>query len=144
MKNLMILVKMQLKERLNFKRLNLKDVKLFSILLSVLAAVLKFALVAALCGVIIFVAKFLGLFSLTNNVPSSVISIIFSLMMLTSILSCTVGLTKSLYYSRDNMVLLTLPAPFIRAMFRTALSVVRSMTTTSADTTASVDASFGK
>ena len=110
MKNLMILVKMQLKERLNFKRLNLKDVKIFSILLSVLAAVLKFALVAALCGVIIFVAKFLGLFSLTNNVPSSVISIIFSLMMLTSILSCTVGLTKSLYYSRDNMVLLTLPA----------------------------------
>ena len=109
MKNLMILVKMQLKERLNFKRLDLKDVKLFNILLSVLAAILKFALVAVLCGVIIFVVKFLGLFSLTNNVPSSVISIIFSLMMLTSILSCTVGLTKSLYYSRDNMVLLTLP-----------------------------------
>ena len=110
MKNLMILVKMQLKERLNFKRLDLENVKPFNILVSVLAAVLKFALVAVLCGVIIFVAKFLGLFSLTNHVPSSVISIIFSLMLLTSILSCTIGLTKSLYYSRDNMVLLTLPA----------------------------------
>ena len=43
MKSLMILVKMQLKERLNFKRLDQKNVKLFDILLSIVAAVVKFA-----------------------------------------------------------------------------------------------------
>ena len=109
MKNLMILVKMQLKERLNLKRFNAKDIGAFHIALYILSAILKFALVTVLCGVIIFVAKFLGLFSLTKTVPASVISIIFSLMLLTSIVSCTVGLTKSMYYSRDNMVLLTFP-----------------------------------
>lgn len=109
MKNLMILVKMQLKERLNLKRFNVKDIGAFHIALYALSAILKFALVTVLCGVIIFVAKFLGLFSLTKTVPSSVISIIFSLMLLTSMISCTVGLTKAMYYSRDNMVLLTFP-----------------------------------
>ena len=35
MKNLMILVKMQLKERLNFKRLDVKNVKKFNIIVSI-------------------------------------------------------------------------------------------------------------
>ena len=109
MKNLIILVKMQLKEKLNFKRLDLKDIGLFHILLSVLVAVLKFAFVTVLCAAFLIVAKFLGLFSLTGTVPSSVISIIFSVMLLASIVSCTAGLTKAMYYSRDNTVLLTLP-----------------------------------
>ena len=48
MKNLSILVKMQLKERLNFKRLDVKNIKIFNIVVSILGAILKFAAVFAL------------------------------------------------------------------------------------------------
>lgn len=110
MRNLMILVKMQLKERLNFKRSGVNGVNLVGIILSVLGPVLKFAAVTALCVALFLVSNVLGLFSLTNTVPSSVVSVVFSFMLLLSVMSCVVGLTKSMYYARDNAVLLTLPA----------------------------------
>lgn len=109
MSSLLILIKMQLKEQLNFQRFDLKGTNWFKIAVSVLAAVAKFALVTVLCGAFLTVAKLLSLFSLTNTVPSTVISLVFTLMMLASIVSCTIGLTKSLYFARDNAVLLTLP-----------------------------------
>ena len=109
MRNLLILVKMQLKEQLNFTRFELKNVNLFKVLVSIVAALLKFALVTALCGAFLIVAKMLNLFSLTNSVPPSVISLVFTVMLVASIVSCTIGLTKALYFSRDNAILLTLP-----------------------------------
>lgn len=109
MSSLLILIKMQLKEQLNFQRFDLKGTSWFKIIVSVLGAILKFALVTALCGAFLIVAKLLSLFSLTSTVPSTVISLVFTLMMLASVISCTVGLTKSLYFARDNAVLLTLP-----------------------------------
>ncbi len=110
MKNLLILVKMQLKEQLNFKRLDVENVSVFHIIASIVGSVLKFALIVALCVAFLLVSKLLGLFSLANRpVPSTVISLVFSFMMVASIISCVVGLTKSMYYARDNAVLLTLP-----------------------------------
>ena len=110
MKNLMILVKMQLKEQLNFKRLEVENVKVFNIIVSIVGALLKFALVTVLCAAFLIISKILGLFSVADlPVPSSVISIVFSLMLGVSVVSCVVGLTKSMYYARDNAVLLTLP-----------------------------------
>ncbi|MBQ2773388.1 MAG: hypothetical protein IJF45_03465 [Clostridia bacterium] len=82
MSSLLILIKMQLKEQLNFQRFDLKGTNWFKIAVSVLAAVAKFALVTVLCGAFLIVAKLLGLFSLTNTVPSTVISLVFSLMLL--------------------------------------------------------------
>ncbi|MBE6536792.1 MAG: hypothetical protein E7673_02440 [Ruminococcaceae bacterium] len=108
MRNLMILVKMQLKERLNFKRLDVKNVKKFNIVISILGTVLKFAMVFALCFAFLFVAKKLSLFA-PNRVPGEVMSLLFSAMLLASVFSCVVGLTKSVYYANDNAVLLTLP-----------------------------------
>ena len=110
MKNLMILVKMQLKEQLNFKRLEVENVKIFHIFVSILGALLKFAMVTAMCVAFLLVSKLIGLFSLAGRpIPSTVISLVFSVMLLTSIVSCVVGLTKSMYYARENAVLLTLP-----------------------------------
>ena len=110
MKNLMILVKMQLKEQFNFKRLEVDNVSKFQIFVSALAALLKFALVTAICVAFLLVAKLLGLFSVSNQpIPSTVISLVFIAMLFTSVISCIIGLTKSLYYARDNAVLLTLP-----------------------------------
>ncbi|MBE6581486.1 MAG: hypothetical protein E7650_07755 [Ruminococcaceae bacterium] len=109
MRNLLILVKMQLKEQLNFTRFEIQNVNLFKVLVSIVAAILKFALVTALCGAFLIVAKFLNLFSLTSSVPPSVISLVFTIMLAASVVSCTIGLTKALYFSRDNAILLTLP-----------------------------------
>ena len=109
MSSLLILIKMQLKEQLNFQRLELKGTNWFKITVSVLSAILKFALITALCGAFLIVAKLLSLFSLTDSVPSTVISLVFTVMMAASIVSCTVGLTRALYCARDNAVLLTLP-----------------------------------
>ena len=110
MKNLVILVKMQLKELLNFKRLDVENVSKFHIVLSILGAVLKFAIITVLCGLFLFVARFLHIFSAGDTIPDTVISLIFTVMLITSMISCIGGLTKSMYYANDNAVLLTLPA----------------------------------
>lgn len=109
MDNLITLVKMQLKEKLASKRTEKHGSKSFNLLLSVFVAILKFAMVTLLCGAFITVAKMFNLFNYTGYVPPSAISIAFLVMTGFSLLSCTIGLTKSLYYSRDNAVLLTLP-----------------------------------
>ncbi len=109
MTNLLILVKMQLKEQFNLKRGSLKNVGAFKLIITILVELLKFALVTVLCGAFLFIANYLGLFSVTNTIPASVMSMVFYAMLAVSIVSCTVGLTNSLYLARDNSVLLTLP-----------------------------------
>ena len=117
MKSLIVLVKMQLKEKLNFKRRELKDVSLFRIALSTVLAILKFAAVTALCIAFLLAANLLGIFSINNTVPATVISIAFAVMLLASIVSCTAGLTNAMYYSRDNAILLTLPCRPMQVYF---------------------------
>ena len=115
MKSLYILVMMQLKEQMNFKRLKGEKAKAFSVLLSVIGSVIKFALVTGLCVAFLLVSRILGLFSFQGlPIPDTVISLVFSVMLLLSVISCTVGLTKSMYYARDNAVLLTLPCPSLQ------------------------------
>lgn len=109
MKNLIILVKMQVKEQMNFKRMELEGISPFKIFLSILGALLKFAFVTALCVAFLWVSNYLQLFSFTNRIPTEVISLIFSVMLAASLVSCTIGLTRSLYFAHDNAVLLTFP-----------------------------------
>ena len=110
MKSLLILVMMQLKEQMNFKRLHTENVKGFHVLLSIVGAIFKFVAITALCMAFLFVSRMLGLFSFQGlPVPDTVISLVFSVMLILSMISCTAGLTKSMYYARDNAVLLTLP-----------------------------------
>lgn len=109
MEKLITLVKMQLGEKLGAKRIEKHGSKAFNTLLTVFTAVLKFAMITALCYAFITVAKMFNLFNYTGYVPQSAISIAFLVMAGFSLISCTIGLTKSLYYSRDNAVLLTFP-----------------------------------
>ena len=110
MKNLITLVKMQISEKLNIKSLSFKGKSVFSILISVLVPLLKFALVTALCAVFMILAQYLGIFAqIGARIPNVVMNFIFSAMLLLSTVSCIVGLTKAMYYSKDNAVLLTLP-----------------------------------
>ncbi len=110
MKILSTLVKMQLKEKLNtgILRLNLKRV--FAILFSVLIFAAKFAAVTALISGALFACSQFPLFEDIGRIPDTFISLVFSVMLFFSVCSCTAGLTKSMYFSKDNAVLLTLPA----------------------------------
>lgn len=109
MKKIGTLVKMQLKEKLNFKRLELEGISLFHIAVSSLAKLLKFASVTAVVAVLLFFINRLGVFSLVSTTPTSVMSILFGILLVLSIISCTAGLTKAIYFSRDNAILLVLP-----------------------------------
>ena len=110
MNTLITLVKMQLKEKLDFKHLEVSKSSAFNIILSTLLVILKFAMVVVLCGALLYVAMLFNLFNFNNAIPQSVISLVFLIMLVASTLGCTIGLTKALYYSRDNAILLTLPA----------------------------------
>lgn len=109
MKNLITLVIMQLKEKLDLRRPDLKKTGIFKLVLSIVVPLIKFAAVTALCAVFIWFAAKLNIFSINGTVPQSVISLVFVAMLITSVISCTVGLIKSMYYSRDNAILLTFP-----------------------------------
>ena len=109
MKSLMTLIKMQLKEKNGTGRLpGVK--KTLRTVISVFIFVLKFAFFSALCAVMFFLVGQLPIFELSDKVPDSVLSILFSAMLLLSVFSCTAGLTKAMYFAKDNFVLLTLPA----------------------------------
>ncbi len=110
MKILSTLVKMQLKEKLNVNRLPKDTKRIVKPLLSLLLFAAKFAVTTALCAAALFAAGLLPLFEDMGKVPDTFISLIFSLMLFFSVCSCTAGLTKSMYFSKDNPVLLTLPA----------------------------------
>lgn len=103
---LFVLVKMQLKEKMDVSYLrSLKQTVFKAVWFAI-----EFAAVTALVSVLFYFVKVFGLFSLVHDIPVSVVSIIFAVMLLLSLITDTVGLTKSLYLSRDNTVLLTFPA----------------------------------
>ena len=105
-KALNTLVKMQLKEKMDLGYLRSPRKLLFK----AIWLIVEFAAITAVIGIAFYFIKMLGLFSLVHDIPVSVISVIFGLLLLLSIITDTVGLMKSLYFSKDNTVLLTFPA----------------------------------
>lgn len=106
MNSIKVLVAMQLKEKLNLKG---KDLKGKGLLFKSVFSILKFALIVGLCFLMLFLCQFLSLFSLINYIPTSVITVVFTVMMLLQTITVTWSLTKSMYYSNDNPILLVLP-----------------------------------
>ena len=97
---------MQLKEKLDMSYLG----SFVKTLFKVVWTVIEFAVITVVCYFVFYFIKLLGIFSLTSDVPSSVMVVIFTVMLAISIIFSTMGLVKSLYFSKDNSVLLTLPA----------------------------------
>ena len=102
---LSILVKMQLKEKMDMSYLR----SLRKIIFKAAWVLIEFSAIVAVLAVIFHYVKVLGLFSLVRDIPVSVISLIFAVMLLFSVITDTAGLMRSLYFSKDNSVLLTLP-----------------------------------
>ena len=103
---LVTLVKMQLKEKMDMSYLRSKRKLIFKSTW----LFIEFAAITAIISVIFHFVKLLSLFSLTHDIPVSVISLVFGIMLLLSLITDTIGLVKSLYFSKDNTVLLTFPA----------------------------------
>ncbi len=103
---LLTLVKMQLKEKMDLGYLRSTRKLIFKLAW----LFIEFAAITALISVVFYFVKLLSLFSLVHDIPVSVISIAFGVMLLLSLITDTIGLMKSLYFSKDNTVLLTFPA----------------------------------
>ena len=100
------LVRMQLKEKMDMSYLRSTRKLIFKIVW----ILIEFSAITAVIYLGFNYIKKLGLFSLVKDIPVSVISIIFACMLALSVITDTVGLMKSLYFSKDNAVLLTFPA----------------------------------
>ena len=105
LKNLKTLVMMQLKDKIDFGFTRNKKSFWFRIIFMILGLIS----LTALIYVAMFGSVLVNVFSLIGIFPISVIVVIFTVMQLLSILSCTNGLTKTLYFSLDNQLLLTFP-----------------------------------
>ena len=72
-------------------------------------AIVKLVLAVVIFYVLFMVCNMLSVFRPTGFIPDTVVNILFTLIQLMSIITCTVGLTQTLYMTADNKVLLTLP-----------------------------------
>ncbi len=110
MNNISTLAKMQLREKLNSSANGGKKKTVSGTVFSAITTVLKFIVATLICYGLYVVAMMTSLFGTSTHVPASFMTFLFSVLLILSIISCTARLTKALYFSRDNVILLTLPA----------------------------------
>ncbi len=106
MENLKTLVLMQLKDKVDFSFIKSKKQTIFKVVLSIL----KFAIITTLIYFGFYILSYLRLVSILPGIPQNFFALVFTLMIILSIIVCTFGLMKNLYFSKDNQLLLTLPA----------------------------------
>lgn len=103
MKHLKALVLMQLKDKLDLSFLRAKK----TLIRKIVFTLLKFIAVGAITYLFAFLLSLIGLFNKSDTARIMVVLTTFILGI--SLLSCTVGLVKSLYFADDNRVLITFP-----------------------------------
>lgn len=105
--NLGTLTAMQLKEKMNLSFLRSFKKTLFQIIFFII----EFAVITAICFLLFYFAKFLKIFDvISGKIPVNILTTVLVVMLGLSIIFTTMGLVKSLYLSKDNLVLLTFPA----------------------------------
>ena len=105
LKKLKTLVMMQLRDKLDLSFV--RSVR--STIIKVVLSILKLAVVIAIFYLLFMVCNMLSVFRPAGYIPDTVVNVVFTLIQLMSIITCTVGLTQTLYMTADNRVLLTLP-----------------------------------
>lgn len=101
MKNLKTLILMQIRDKIDLPSNRKELLRLLFI------NIIKFLVVAVIVYLIFYLLTFAGVFTYDETVDLLVI--VVTATMILSILSCTFGLMKSLYFADDNKVLITLP-----------------------------------
>lgn len=103
---LMTLTAMQLKEKMDVSYLRSFKATLFKVIFMIL----EFVAVTAICALLFFVCQLFGIFDPINKrIPTNILTTVLAVMLGLSIIFTTGGLVKSLYLSKDNLVLLTFP-----------------------------------
>ena len=105
-RHLTTLVMMQLKDKMDLSFVKSKR----SLLFKIVAIVAQVALSGGAFFAFFYVPSVLGLFGF-GAVPDSLVTTMFTLIFVLAIITCTAGLTNTLYLTSDNRVLLTLPVP---------------------------------
>lgn len=105
MSELKTLVLLQLKDKLDWSFLKSKKETIFKIVF----AVLKFIIITAIIYAAFYLLSYLRLLSLLPGIPIKVMTLVLSALIILSIIVCTRSLKNSLYLSKDNFILLTLP-----------------------------------
>ena len=113
MNSLKILVAMQLKDKIDFSAFKNWKTALFKSIWTVV----KFLVITAGLYIAFSVLSMLRLIDLSAGIPDKFLLVIFTLMMFLSILGATIGLVKSLYYAKDNQLLLTMPTSRVNIFF---------------------------
>ena len=99
------LVLMQLKDKIDFSFLKNKKKTLFKIIWTLIGFVVA---TAAIYLVFSLIVKF-GLFSFIQTFNFRVFLVLMTVIIVLSTLSCLVNVTSTLYFAKDNPVLLTMP-----------------------------------
>lgn len=106
MKKFKTLFLMQMREKTDLSYLKDKKKTLFKVVFGAL----YFVAIVAMCYIVLYLAQLFHLFSPLNHIPLSVMAVVLLVMVVFNLLSCTLTLTNSLYFSKDNQVLITFPA----------------------------------
>ena len=99
------LVMMQLRDKLDLSFIRSTR----STIIKVVLSIVKLVVVTAVFFLLFYVCNILSLFYPSSFIPDTVVNVIFTLIQLMSIITCTLGLTRTLYMTADNKVLMTLP-----------------------------------
>ncbi len=102
MKHLKALVLMQLQDKLDFSFLNTRK----TLIRKIVFTLLKFVGVGAAAFLIRYL---LGFIIFQNSDTPQIMIVVLTFLLGISVITCTVGLVKSLYFADDNRVLITFP-----------------------------------
>lgn len=105
MENFKNLFMIQLKEKLDLSYLKSVKKTAFKIVFYLLG----FAAAIAFSYLIFWLCQFFNLFSALGDIPRSFMTLIFVILFFINVISSTIGLSKTLYYFKDNQFLVTLP-----------------------------------
>ncbi|MCM1404711.1 MAG: hypothetical protein NC133_04425 [Prevotella sp.] len=78
-------------------------------LFKVIWTIIGFAIVTAVAYLVLFLCQRLTIFSAVSQIPTAVMNVVLTVILFLNLLTCTVGLSKTLYQSPDNQVLVTYP-----------------------------------
>ena len=105
LKNLKTLTAMQFKNQIDFSFLKSKKKTIFKIVYSILFFIIITAVIQLVLSLVV---KF-GLFSFLQTLNFRVYLVLMTLLFLLSFIACLVKVTNTLYFSKDNTVLITMP-----------------------------------
>lgn len=99
------MVMMQLKDKLDFGDFKNKKKAMFKIVY----AILKFAIVTALIYLIFYLIVYFGIFSFIRILNFRAFAVIMTIVLILSFFACLIKTTNTLYFAKDNPVLITMP-----------------------------------